>query len=412
MDREILKLGIKVEHPEWEEQQLLMMTPGPTQVAENVRAVRAYNVTSPIVDQRFFDFYRETCQRMGACLGTKHPFYIMNGEGILGLEAACASLTEPGDRVLVLDNGVFGRGFADFVSLYGGIPVIAEFDYRRPISQQELKDYLERDHDFKYATLVHSDTPSGVLNPVDVLCPLLKSYGILTVVDSVTGMFAEELQMDEAKIDILCGGSQKALSAPSGLTMVGVSPDAAWAMHQRKTPIASFYANLLTFENYYEEMHFPYTQPVSDIYGLRAALEDYIVDDSFRLRHRKIGAAVRVAVGEAGLSLYLQEGFASTVTAVEVPEGITDGEILKEMMETHHILISGSIGTLQGKVIRIGHMGNNANVEDVAVTLKALGEVLAGKGIALKADMGEVFMDAVRNLCHGMGGGDISGEEE
>lgn len=398
MEREQLDLGIKVEHPEWEEQELLMMTPGPTQVAENVRAVRAYNVTSPIVDARFFDFYRETCRRMGKCLGTKHPFYIMNGEGILGLEAACASLTEPGDRVLVLDNGVFGRGFADFISLYGGIPVLAEFDYRRPISQQELKDYLERDHQFKYATLVHSDTPSGVLNPVDLLCPLLKSYGILTVVDSVTGMFAEELQMDEWEIDILCGGSQKALSAPSGLTMVGVSPDAARAMHQRKTPIASFYANLLVFEKYYEEMHFPYTQPVSDIYGLRAALEDYIVDDSFKLRHQKIAEAVRAAVRAAGLSLYLQEGFASTVTAVEVPEGITDGEILKEMAETHHILISGSIGTLKGKVIRIGHMGNNANVEDVEATLKALGEVLAGKGIALKADMGKAFMDYLRNL--------------
>lgn len=396
MDQEIMEPGIKVEHPEWEERELLMMTPGPTQVAENVRAVRAYNVTSPIVDARFFDFYRETCQRMGKCLGTRHPFYIMNGEGILGLEAACASLTEPGDRVLVLDNGVFGRGFADFVSLYGGIPVIGEFDYRRPISHQELKDYLARDHDFKYATLVHSDTPSGVLNPVDLLCPLLKSYGILTVVDSVTGMFAEKLQMDDAGIDILCGGSQKALSAPSGLTMVGVSSDAARAMHQRKTPIASFYANLLAFEGYYEEMHFPYTQPVSDIYGLRAALEDYIVDDFFQLRHRKIAEAVRATLKAAGLSLYLEEGFASTVTAVEVPEGITDGEILKEMMETHHILISGSIGILKGRVIRIGHMGNNANVEDVAATLKALGKVLVGKGIALKADMGEAFMDALR----------------
>lgn len=398
MDREYLELGVKVEHPEWEERELLMMTPGPTQVSENVRAVRAYNVTSPIADQRFFDFYRETCGRLGKCLGTKHPFYIMNGEGILGLEAACASLTEPGDRVLVLDNGVFGRGFADFVSLYGGIPVIAEFDYRRPISPQELKDYLEGDHDFKYATLVHSDTPSGVLNPVDALCPLLKSFGILTVVDSVTGMFAEALEMDEAEIDILCGGSQKALSAPSGLTMVGVSPDGARAMHQRKAPIASFYANLLTFEKYYEEMHFPYTQPVSDIYGLRAALEDYIVDDSFQLRHQKIAEAVRVAVEAAGLSLYLREGFASTVTAVEVPQGITDGEILKEMMEEHHILISGSIGSLKGKVLRIGHMGNNANVEDVAATLKALTEVLAGKGISLKADMGQAFMDALRIL--------------
>ncbi len=122
------------------------------------------------------------------------------------------------------------------------------------------------------------------------------------------------------------------------------------------------------------------------------------MDDSFQLRHQKIAEAVRVAVEAAGLSLYLREGFASTVTAVEVPQGITDGEILKEMMEEHHILISGSIGSLKGKVLRIGHMGNNANVEDVAATLKALTEVLVGKGISLKADMGEAFMDAIRIL--------------
>lgn len=398
MDRKQLEIGGKAEHPEWEEKDLIMMTPGPTQVAENVRAVRSYNVTSPIIDTRFFDFYRETCRRMGEYLGSRNPFYILNGEGILGLEAACASLTEPGDRVLVLDNGVFGNGFADFVRMYGGTPVIAGFDYRKPIKREDLKKYLEKDHDFKYATLVHSDTPSGVLNPVDMLCPLLKSYGILTVVDSVTGMFAEELEIDRAQIDIVCGGSQKALSAPSGLTMVGVSPDAKRAMHERKTPIASFYANLLTFEGYYEDLHFPYTQPVSDIYGLRAALEDCMADASIKIRHQKIGEAVRTAVKAAGLSLYLSDGFAATVTAVEVPQGVTDWVIIKEMMEKHHILISDSIGVLKGKVIRIGHMGNNANVEHASATLKALTEVLTEKGISLQADMQEVFLETLKNM--------------
>ena len=126
-------------------------------------------------------------------LDTKSTFYIMNGEGILGLEAACASMTEKGDRVLVLDNGVYGKGFADFIELYQGEAVVVSFDYHRPIDAKELKVYLEKDHDFKYATLVHSDTPSGILNPVETICPLLKSYGIMTVVDSVTGMFGDEI---------------------------------------------------------------------------------------------------------------------------------------------------------------------------------------------------------------------------
>lgn len=387
-----LKLGERKQFPEWEEKELTLMAPGPTQVSENVRAVRAYNVSSPILDFRFFDFYKETCKRMGNLLGTKNPFYIMNGEGILGLEAACASLTEPGDRVLVIDNGVFGKGFADFVTMYGGEAVTVTFDYHTPVSYEELKAYLEKDHAFKYATLVHSDTPSGILNPVETLCPLLKSYGIMAVVDSVTGMFGEELNIDEAQIDIACGGSQKALSAPPGLTMVCVSETAKKAMHDRKTPIASFYANLLTYETYYEDRHFPYTQPISDIYSLRAALENCIADTNILYRHKMIAKAVRTALSEGGLSLYLKDGFASTVTVFYVPEGLTDRVIMEDMMNEHHILISGSIGELKGKVIRIGHMGNNANVEDVAETLDALTVVLQKHGFSVNGNMKEIFL--------------------
>lgn len=393
--KQSLEMGKKTEHPLWEEKDLIFMCPGPTQVSENVRKTRSYNVSSPILDKRFFDFYKETCEKFSESLGTKNPFYILNGEGILGLEAACASLTEPGDRVLVIDNGVFGNGFADFVSIYGGEPVLYTVDYHRPVDYQELKEYLEKDHAFKYATLVHSDTPSGVLNPVETLCPLLKSYGIMTVVDSVTGMFGDELYIDEAQIDIACGGSQKALSAPPGLTMVSVSEDARRAMHERKTPIRSFYANLLTYETYYEDVHFPYTQPISDIYSLRAALEDCIADENLFYRHKTIAAAVRKALKEAGLTLYLEDGYASTVTVFYVPEGITDRQIVEEMMEKHHVMVSGSIGALKGKVIRIGHMGNNANVRDVAITLSALGEVLTSFGISLSADMKQIFMEEI-----------------
>lgn len=395
MNVERLKQGKKLEHPSWEEKELIMMMPGPTQVSENVRRVRAYNVSNPITDKRFFDFYRETCQRFSKYLGTANPFYILNGEGILGLEAACASLTEPGDRVLVIDNGIFGKGFADFVSLYQGRVEIWSFDYHNPVSCEELRERLEKDHDFKYATLVHSDTPSGVLNPVEKLCPLLKSYGILTVVDSVTGMFAEPLNIDNARIDIACGGSQKALSAPPGLTMVCVSEDARKAMHSRKTPIASFYANLLVYETYDEDKHFPYTQPISDIYSLRAALEDCFVDEERWYRHVTIASAVRTALMTAGLKLYLESGFASTVTAFYVPENMTDTMIVEEMFDKYHIMISGSLGELKGQIIRIGHMGNNANVEDVSATLEALGKVFEAHGLALKTDLREAFMKAL-----------------
>lgn len=393
MDQKYLEIKSQREYPEWEERKTRIMTPGPTQVASNVYRARSYATTNPDLDTEFYDFYRDTCALFASLIGTGNASYILGGEGILGLEAACASLTEPNDRVLVIDNGIFGKGFADFVRMYEGEPVVFTTDYHRPVTAAALRDYLEQDHNFKYATLVHSDTPSGVLNPVEELCPLLKSYGILTVVDSVTGMFADELHVDQAQIDIVCGGSQKALSAPPGLTMVSVSEDAFKAMHGRKVPIRSFYANLLTFEHYYEEKWFPYTMPISDIYGLRAALENVKADQKQLTRHRVLAKAVRETLVAAGLSLYLEDGFASSVTVFYVPEGLTDRQILDGMLKKYHIMIAGCFDILAGKVLRIGHMGNNANVSDLADTLEALQGTLEDLGFPVARNMRQSFLE-------------------
>ena len=203
-----------------------IMTPGPTQVRENVRQARALACTNPDLDADFYDFYKETCEEISELLYTKNETLILDGEGILGLEAACATLTEKGDRVLVMDNGEYGKGFAGFVTMYGGEPVLYSTDYHNAFDVKALEKYLEKDHDFKYAALVHCDTPSGMLNDVSKLCPLLKKYGILTLVDSVSAMFGEEMRVDDYQIDLLCGGSQKAVSAPPGLSFVTISDDA------------------------------------------------------------------------------------------------------------------------------------------------------------------------------------------
>lgn len=369
-----------------------IMTAGPTQVRENVRMARSLETTNPDLDEDFCEFYKETCDLLQEMLHASGTAYILGGEGILGLEAACASLTEPGDRVLVLDNGIFGKGFADFVTMYGGEAVLFTSDYHRPIDPKALKDFLEKDSDFKYATVVHCDTPSGVLNDISLICPLLAEYGILSVVDSVAGMFGEYVNVEESRIDILCGGSQKALSAPPGLTMLWVSDKAMKAMENRKTPIAAFYANILTFRNYYQDKWFPYTMPISDIYGLRAAIDNVRADKNMLKRHAKIAAATRQAVKNAGLKLYLKEGYSNTVTVIEVPEGVTDKQILSVMRKKYHIMISGCFDVLAGKVIRIGHMGENANTEDMAMTLDALDGTLADLGVSLKCSMKESFL--------------------
>lgn len=372
-----------------------IMTPGPTQVAENVRIARSRECTNPDLDETFVEFYKETCEKISSLLHAPGETLILGGEGILGLEAACASLTEPGDRVLVLDNGIFGRGFGDFVSLYGGRPELYSTDMRNTIDVEALEKYLEQHHDYKYATVVHGDTPSGMLNDVEQICPLLKKYGILTVTDAVSTCFGEALDVEKAQIDILCGGSQKVVSAPPGLTFVVVSRDARDAILNRKTPVASFYANLSTFFHYYEEKWFPYTMPISDIYGLRAAIDNIAADKDSIRRHERIGKASRAAVKAAGLRLYQESGFSNTVTVFEVPEGTTDNEILETMKQDYNIMLAGSFDRLAGKVIRIGHMGNNATVENVRETFHGLDGTFKKLGIALKADMEKVFLESL-----------------
>ena len=369
-----------------------IMTAGPTQVKKNVRMARSLECTNPDLDIEFFDFYKETCQMLSKVTNTDNEAFILSGEGILGLEAACASLTEPGDRVLVIDNGIFGKGFTDFINIYGGEPVLYTADYRNPIVLADLQEFLKKDHDFKYATVVHCDTPSGVLNDVEEISKLLDEYGIMTVTDTVAALFGEPLDLSNSKIDILCGGSQKALSVPPGLTMLWVSERAFEAMENRKTPIASFYANILTFKNYYENKWFPYTMPISDINGLRVGLENYFEDKAIHERHAKIAAATRNALTAGGIKLYLESGWANTVTVLEVPEGITDMQILQGMEKDYGIMISGCFDVLAGKVVRIGHMGENCRVEQMVPTLEALQGTLEKLGFEVKCNLAEVFM--------------------
>lgn len=372
-----------------------IMTAGPVQVRENVRNARSLPCTNPDLDVEFYQFYKETCDLFSKALNTENRALILCGEGILGLEAACASLTEPGDRVLIIDNGIFGKGFADFAKIYGGEPVLYTVDYHNPVDVEELKSYLEKDHDFKYATVVHCDTPSGVLNDVETISRLLDSYGIMTVADSVAGMFGEPLDLSNSKIDILCGGSQKALSAPPGLTMVWVSDRAFQAMENRKFPIAGFYVNLLLYKNYYDSNAIIYTMPISDIKGLRQALDNYFDDPEIYDRHAKIAAACRKALMEGGLKLYLESGWSNTVTVLEVPEGVTDEQILGGMQDDYNIMISGCFDVLAGKVVRIGHMGENAQADMVAETLDALQGTLEKLGVPVKGSMSEIFRNSL-----------------
>jgi aspartate aminotransferase-like enzyme len=275
--------------------------------------------------------------------------------------------------------------------MYGGEVTYFESDYQRAIDPVELERFLADNHDFKFATLVHCETPSGITNPVDQLCPLLKRYGIVTVVDSVSAIGGEELQTDEWQMDIVLGGSQKVLSAPPGLTFLSISPVAWERILHRQAPIIGYYANLSLWKDWYAKKWFPYTQPISDLYGFRVAVDRLLAEDAIT-RHARIATAVRNTLQSAGLQLYPLTGFSNTVTALQVPQGVHFPELYETMLQKHNILIAGSFGFLENKVIRIGHMGENCMDEKIYLTLKALDQTLREYHVPLKGELHKLFV--------------------
>lgn len=373
----------------------MLMTPGPTEVSEDVLTAMSRSMVNPDLDPVFFEFYRGVTRKIARLVGTEHEVVVLGGEGILGLEAACASLIEPGDRVLCFANGVFGYGFADFVKLYGGQVVFCYGDERHPFDPDEVLTLLQRDPGFKLATLVHCETPTGLLNPVPLLAPLLRERGILTMVDAVSSIGGIPVAADAWGVDILLGGSQKCLSAPPGLAFLSISPEAWAAIHRRKQPVAGYYCNLSHWADWYERKWFPYTLPVSDLFGLDAALDRVLADADVYERHRRVGQAVRRAITAGGLELFPKSGWSDTVTAFLPPSGLKESEIRREILERHRILLAGSLGTLTDPVIRIGHMGENCWVDKVSGALEALDATLRRFGVQPAAPLVDTFTAAL-----------------
>ena len=362
---------------------------GPTSIDPRVMEVMGKSLTNPDIDPEYEKKHRQVEKKISKLLKTEATSFIMLGEGMIGLEGAIINLVEKGDRVLVLNNGVFGAGFADFVNYYEGVPYIYEDDFRRGFGIEKLKNFLEKDHDFKVATMVHCETPSGITNDVKTICKLLNSYGILTIVDTVSGMGGEEFDFDDYKVDIALGGSQKCISAPTGLTLVTISEKAKQAIRDRKKPVPSYYMN---FENYYaysDGFAFPYTMNENLTYTLDLALDLLFQKDSLAL-HKKYAEVTREIFEKAGFELYAKDSRSNTLTAVMVPEGFIAEDIIGALRKKG-ILISKGAGDIFEKVFRIGHMGNNISYENFLELYEKLDEVFGELEIKTKVSLKEEF---------------------
>ena len=206
-------------------------------------------------------------------------------------------------------------------------------------------------------------------------------------------MVGEKLDIDNWQIDIALGASQKAISAPAGLCIVSVSEDAKNAMKNRQVPIIGFYSNLTIWQDYYEKKWFPYTMPINEIIALDKAIDNILEEkiENVLARHEKIATATRKAFTEYGLKLYLENGYSNTVTAVEIPKEIGALNLTKHILQKYNMLISTSLSDYKDKLLRIGHMGENARLEYVVYVLNTIDKSLKELGFDSDKNLVELF---------------------
>ncbi|WP_256301800.1 pyridoxal-phosphate-dependent aminotransferase family protein [Haloarchaeobius salinus] len=348
----------------------MQMTPGPTAVPPRVRERMSDPMPNPDVEDAFVELYDGVCENLGRVYGTDDDVIVMGGEGILGLEAAIASTVAPGDDVLCISNGLYGDGFADFVESYGGNPTLVGAEYTAPLDLAGVEAALEVG-EYELATMVHCETPTGTLNDIEPVLELLDDHGVLSVVDAVSSLGGAPVPSEH--IDINLGASQKAFSSPPGLTTVAVS-DRAWEVATERDP-DSLYTNLLPWRDTSEM--FPYTHLVANVAALDESLTSLFDEglESVYERHERVAAHCRERANELELELYPdEERSAPTVTALHLP-GRAEA-IQAELADEHDVVLSTGLGDLADDILRVGHMGYNAEIEKVDHVMDALASVL------------------------------------
>jgi len=350
----------------------LLMIPGPVHLHE--RIIRAMN--RQMIGHRGKEFgeIMEYCvERLKELFGTRGDVYIISGSGTAGLEAAIASFSKV-RRITCVDNGKFGDRLGRIASRYTETDVV-RFEWGQPVDLEVVERSLAEGSEA--LAFVHNETSTAMLNPAKELSRIAKKYDALVIMDGITSVGGDEVWMDEWGIDVAIVGSQKCIGAPPGLAAVAVN-DRAWEFYSERCP---FYLDLAAYKKKLPDMQTPYTPALPLFFALEEALrmiEEEGLENRIR-RHRLLSKAVREWAIEAGLQLFPEpdelSNYSNTVTAIRMPDGITDKELRGTLQREYGIAISGGQEHLKGKIFRIGNMGN-VSKRHVIATLAAVQDVL------------------------------------
>jgi alanine-glyoxylate transaminase/serine-glyoxylate transaminase/serine-pyruvate transaminase len=335
------------------------------------------------LDPEFLVIMDEIREMVQQTLRTRNQLtFVVSAPGSAGMETCLVNLLEPGDEALICVHGVFGNRMADIVERCGAKLIRVDAPWGSAIDPQQLRDALKTCNP-KLVAIVHAETSTGVLQPLEEISQITHSAGALFVVDAVTSYCGTDLKIDEWGIDALYSGSQKCLSAPPGLSPVTFSERAVATLDNRKSKVQSWFLDLTLVKNYWAgaKRAYHHTGPVSAMYAMREALR-LVLEEGLEARiarHKKNHEYLVSELEAIGFEfLVAPEYRLPMLNAVKLPSGLNDAAARKRLLDEFNIEVGGGLGDFAGKIWRIGLMGNSSSANHVNMLVSALKTIMKG----------------------------------
>ena len=362
-----------------------LMGPGPSDVHPRVLQAMA-RPTIGHLDPAFIDMMDETKKALQYAYQTENELTMpVSAPGSAGMETCFANLVEPGDKVIVCINGVFGNRMKENVTRLGGVAVIVEDKWGDAVTVDKVAQALDDNPDTKIVAFVHAETSTGAKSDAKALCALAHQHDCLTIVDAVTSLTGSELLVDEWGIDTIYSGTQKCLSAPPGISPISFNERAIHKLTNRKTPVSSWFLDLNLVMGYWgkgAKRAYHHTAPVNTLYGLHEALV-MLTEEGLENawdRHQQNHQLLKSGLEALDIGFLVNEADRlPQLNTVYIPDGVDEAAIRSSLLNDYNLEIGAGLGDLAGKVWRIGLMGFSARRENVLLCVSALKELLNNK---------------------------------
>ncbi len=378
-----------------------LMGPGPSDLNPRVLAALS-RPTIGHLDPEFIRMMDEVKTLLQYAFQTKNAVtFPVSAPGSAGMECCFVNLVEPGDKVVVCQNGVFGGRMKENVERCGGTAIMVQDEWGAPVDPSKAEDALKANPDAKILAFVQAETSTGAESDVKSLVELAHKHNCLAIVDAVTALGGTPVKVDEWGVDAIYSGTQKCLSAPPGIAPVSFGDRAVDAIKARKSKVQSWFLDLQLVLSYWGgegKRAYHHTAPINQLYALHEALvilqEEGL--EAAWARHMLNHRALRAGFEAMGLSFVVAEPYRlPQLNAVSVPEGVDEAKVRSALLREYSLEIGAGLGTMAGKIWRIGLMGHASSQKNVLLCLGAMDAVLGNMGAPIERGVAVAAANAV-----------------